>query len=84
MKCQFRQFVQFYVSIIRHSLVQLQGDLRGAFVVGVEEALAQYGPLDGGRGKEEVEAERRVRVTAEERHEESEADEYHHVDILES
>ena len=52
-------------------------------VVKVEEADDERGPLDADDGDEHVERHRGQTVLLQERHEEPEADEDHHVHVLE-
>ena len=49
----------------------------------VEEALAERRPLQNDGRNEEIERHGAVAVTFQERHQEAETDEHHHVNILE-
>ena len=60
----------------------VDGEVVLLLLVHGDEALDDDGPLEGERRQEEVEADRRVAVPLQERHQEPEADEDHDVDIL--
>ena len=63
-----------------HSLGHADGELA---LMQMQHATEQHGPLDHKRGNEHVEADAAVAVLAQEGHEEAEADEDHHVHVLE-
>ena len=51
-------------------------------VVQVEQSVDEDGPLEHQAGHQEVDADRAQAVPLQERHQEAEADEYHHVHVL--
>ena len=61
----------------------VDGEVVLLLLVHGDEALDDDGPLEGERRQEEVEADRRVAVPLQERHQEPEPHEDHDMDVLE-